>query len=184
MSCLQTTALDYFPADSDAVASPAWFAVQTRPRHEKKVSAELQEKGISAFLPLVPTVRQWSDRRRVVEMPLFSQYVFVRIAQSLNTRVSVLRTNGVTNFVGTRGIGLPIPNEQIERVQAVVAQGVPVSAHPYLSVGKRIRIKGGSLDGLQGILTAVHGDQTLVVSVELIHRSIAIRIAGFTVEPA
>jgi transcription antitermination factor NusG len=163
--------------------APAWFAVQTRPRHEKKVSAELQEKGVSAFLPLVSSKRQWSDRSRVVEMPLFPQYVFVRIAQTLHTRVSVLRTNGVTNFVGTRGIGVPIPEEQIERVQTVVARGIPATPHAFLNVGRRIRIRGGALDGLQGILTAVNGDQTLVVSVELIQRSIAIRIAGFSVEP-
>jgi transcription antitermination factor NusG len=164
--------------------APAWFAVQTRPRHEKKVSAELHEKGVSAFLPLVSRTRQWSDRSRVVEMPLFPQYVFVRIAQTLQTRVSVLRTNGVMNFVGTRGIGVPIPDEQIERVQTVVARGIPLTPHSFLNVGKRIRIRGGALDGLQGILTAVNGDQTLVVSVELIRRSIAIRIAGFSVEPA
>jgi transcription antitermination factor NusG len=164
--------------------APAWFAVQTRPRHEKKVSAELQEKGVSAFLPLVPSKRQWSDRSCVVEMPLFPQYVFVRIAQTLQTRVSVLRTNGVTNFVGTRGMGVPIPDEQIERVQTVVARGIPATPHSFLNVGKRIRIRGGALDGLQGILTAVNGNQTLVVSVELIQRSIAIRIAGFSVEPA
>ena len=165
------------------IETPAWFAVQTRPRHEKKVSAELQEKGVSAFLPLVSSARQWSDRRRVVEMPLFPQYVFVRIAQTLQTRVSVLRTNGVTSFVGTRGLGVPIPDEQIERVQTIVTRGIPAAPHAFLNVGKRIRIRGGALDGLQGILTAVNGDQTLVVSVELIQRSIAIRIAGFSIEP-
>jgi transcription antitermination factor NusG len=162
---------------------PAWFAVQTRPRHEKRVSAELLEKGISAFLPVVSATRQWSDRRRVVELPLFSQYVFVRIAQNLTTRVSVLRTNGVTDFVGPRGIGAPIPDQEIERVQRVVAHGVSVSPHPFLNVGNHVRIRGGALDGLQGILTAVNGDQTLVLSVKLIQRSLAIRIAGFAVEP-
>jgi transcription antitermination factor NusG len=162
---------------------PAWFAVQTRPRHEKRVSAELQEKGISAFLPVISTTRQWSDRRRVVELPLFSQYVFVRITQNLVTRVWVLRTNGVTHFVGPRGIAAPIPDEEIERVQRVVAQAVAVAPHPFLNVGNRVRIRGGALDGLQGILTAVNGDQTLVLSVQLIQRSLAIRIAGFAVEP-
>lgn len=185
LSYLQSIAGELHDANPvGELEAPAWFAVQTRPRHEKKVSAELHEKGISCFLPLVSSTRQWSDRSRVVEMPLFPQYVFVRIAQTLQTRVAVLRTNGVTNFVGTRGIGVPIPNEQIERVQTVVARGIPVAPHSFLNVGKRIRIRGGSLDGLQGILTAVHGDQTLVVSVELIQRSIAIRIAGFSVEPA
>ncbi len=163
--------------------APAWFAVQTRPRHEKKVSAELLEKGVTAFLPLVSITRQWSDRSRVVELPLFPQYVFVRIAQTLHTRVSVLRTNGVTNFVGTRGIGVPIPDDQMEHVQTVVTRRIPATRHEFLNVGKRIRIRGGALDGLQGILTAVNGGQTLVISVELIQRSIAIRIAGFSIEP-
>jgi transcription antitermination factor NusG len=184
MSCLQTTTNEFIQANAGLAADElSWFAVQTKPRHEKKAAAELQEKGISAFLPLCSEKRQWSDRQRVVELPLFPQYVFVRIAQSLNTRVLVLRTNGITSFVGMRGMGIPIPDEQIERVQTVLAHGIPVSPHLFMNVGKRIRIRGGALDGLQGILTAVNGDQTLVVSVELIQRSLAIRIKGFTIEP-
>ena len=171
------------PEQNLPAQQPAWFALQTRPRHEKRVSTELLEKGVSAFLPVVPTIRQWSDRRRVVEVPLFSQYVFVRIAQSLTTRVSVLQTNGVTGFVGPRGIGNPIPDEEIERVRRVIAQGVSVSPHAFLNVGSRVRIRGGALDGLQGILTSVNGDRTLVLSVNLIQRSLAIRIAGFAIEP-
>jgi transcription antitermination factor NusG len=185
MSCLPSVTSELASTiPGTELESPAWFAVQTRPRHEKKVSAELQEKGVTAFLPLISSTRQWSDRTRIVAMPLFPQYVFVRIARSLNIRVAVLRTNGVTNFVGTRGIGVPIPDDQIQRVQTVVQRGVPVTPHPFLNVGVRIRIRGGAFDGLQGILTAVNGDQTLVISVELIQRSIAIRIAGFSVELA
>ena len=181
---LQPSTDDLTQAEQNSLGyAPAWFAVQTRPRHEKRVSAELQEKGISAFLPVISTTRQWSDRRRVVELPLFSQYVFVRIAQNLNTRGSVLRTNGVTHFVGPRGIAAPIPDEEIERVQRVVTQGAAVSPHPFLIVGNRVRIRGGALDGIQGILTAVNGDHTLVLSVQLIQRSLAVRIAGFVLEP-
>lgn len=181
---LQAASDELIQADiGSAMYPPEWFAVQTRPRHEKRVSAELLEKGVIAFLPVVSTIRRWSDRRRVVELPLFSQYLFVRIAQSLAGRVSVLQTNGVTNFVGPRGIGAPIPDQEIERIQRVVAQGISVSPHIFLNVGKRVRIRGGALDGLQGILTAVNGDQTLVLSVNLIQRSLAIRIAGFVIEP-
>jgi transcription antitermination factor NusG len=184
MSYLQATANEFIQGTAGLGANElSWFAVQTKPRHEKKAAAELQEKGISAFLPLCSEKRQWSDRQRVVELPLFPQYVFVRIEQNLETRVSVLRTNGITNFVGTRGIGIAIPDEQIEQVQTVIAQGIPVSPHLFMNIGKRIRIRGGAFDGLQGILTAVNGDQTLVVSVELIQRSLAIRISGFTIEP-
>lgn len=184
MSCLQSISNSRYSADMRCQTEELfWFAVQTRPRHEKKVAAELHKKGINALLPLCSQKRQWSDREQVVQMPLFSQYVFVRIAQNLDTRISVLRTNGITNFVGTRGIGIPIPNEQIERIETVLAQGISVSPHLFINVGKRIRIRGGALDGLEGILTAVNGDQTLVVSVELIQRSLAIRLTGFAIEP-
>jgi transcription antitermination factor NusG len=160
-----------------------WFAVQTRSRHEKKAHAELQEKGIQSFLPLFAEKHRWSDRQRVVDVPLFPQYLFVRIAVSSHERISVLRTNGVVGLVGTKGSGIAIPDAQIERIQRVIDQKIPYNPHLYLNVGKRIRIRGGALDGLEGILTAVNGDQTLVVSVELIQRSLAVRIAGFDIEP-
>jgi transcription antitermination factor NusG len=160
-----------------------WFAVQTRSRHEKKAHAELQEKGIQSFLPLFAEKHKWSDRQRVVEVPLFPQYLFVRIAVSSDERISVLRTNGVVGLVGTKGCGIAIPDVQVERIQRVIEQKIPYNPHLYLNVGKRIRIRGGALDGMEGILTAVNGDQTLVVSVELIQRSLAVRIAGFEIEP-
>jgi transcription antitermination factor NusG len=159
-----------------------WFAVQTRSRHEKKANAELQEKGIESFLPLFAEKHKWSDRQRIVDVPLFPQYLFVRIAPASEERVSVLRTNGVIGLVGTKGVGIAVPNAQIERIQRIISQKIPYNPHLYLNVGKRIRIRGGALDGLEGILTAVNGDETLVVSVELIQRSLAVRIAGFEIE--
>jgi transcription antitermination factor NusG len=159
-----------------------WFAVQTRSRHEKRANAELQEKGIQSFLPLFAEKHKWSDRQRVVDMPLFSQYLFVRISASSDERISVLRTNGVVALVGTKGSGIAIPDAQIDRIQRVIEQKIPYNPHLYLNVGKRIRIRGGALNGLEGILTAVNGDRTLVVSVELIQRSLAVRITGFDIE--
>jgi transcription antitermination factor NusG len=184
MECLQTTTGEFLQAAAaldERVLT--WFAVQTKPRHEKKVAAELREKSINAFLPLHSERRQWSDRKQLVERPLFPQYVFVRIARSVTARVAVLRTNGITHFVGMRGLGMAIPDEQIERIQAVISKGIPTVPHLFVNIGERVRIRGGALDGVQGILTAVNGDRTLVVSVELIQRSVAIRIAGFTIEP-
>jgi transcriptional antiterminator NusG len=166
-------------------AELSWYAVQTRPRHEKKVTFELQNnKEITAFLPLCSSIRQWSDRRVALDMPLFPGYVFVRIPCDLRMRVAVLRTYGVAGFVGPRGIGVPIPDAQIEGVQAILTRGVPFSPYPFLDIGKRVRIRDGSLQGVEGILTAVNGDHSLVISVELIQRSLAIRITGYTVEPA
>ena len=167
-----------------AVGEQFWFAVQTKARHEKRVAAELEEKGVSAFLPLFTEVHQWSDRKREVQLPLFANYVFVRIGEDRETRVAVLETNGVFRFTGNRGVGTPIPDEQIEAIQAIVQNNIPFVPYPFMGVGKKVRIRGGSLEGLQGVILSINGDQSLIVSVESIQRSIAIRIAGYQVEAA
>lgn len=159
-----------------------WFAVQTRPRYEKKVTCELQEKGIEAFLPLFSAEHQWSDRQRLVHLPLFPGYVFVHIAFTLDARIPVLRTNGVTSFVGVRGMGTVIPDAEIKAVQTVLEQRVPFEPYPFLRIGQRVRVRGGSLDGIQGVLTGINGDRSLVVSVELIQKSMAIHIKGYDIE--
>jgi len=159
-----------------------WFAVQTKPRHEKKVSAELAEKGLRSFLPLHREKRQWSDRQKWVELPLFSNYVFVRMAEDTELRTRVMRTTGVVRFVGAPGHGTPIPEEQIEGLQAIVEQRIPLTPHSYINVGERVRICGGALNGVEGVLVAIKDDRRLVVSVELIRRSVAIQLDGFVVE--
>jgi transcription antitermination factor NusG len=119
----------------------------------------------------------------VIHSPLFPGYVFVRSAGTLDARVAVLRTNGVISFVGVRGLGTPIPEEEITAIQAVLAEKIPFEPYPFLKVGQRVRIRGGSLDGIKGILTAVRGDQSLIISVEVIQRSISMRVSGYLVEP-
>ncbi len=166
-----------------AMTETSWFAIQTRPRHEKKVATSLQDKGLQAFLPLFSARRRWSDRHRVVHVPLFPGYVFVRVAEVQDNRIFVLRTSGVIGFVGIRGMGVPIPDEQIDAVRTILERGIPFVSCAFLKVGQRIRIRGGSLEGLQGILVAKNGDDSLIVSVEIIQRSLAIRVAGYPVEP-
>jgi transcription antitermination factor NusG len=161
-----------------------WFAVQTRPRYEKKVAAELQKKQIDIFLPLSVSTHQWTDRQRIIQSPLFQSYVFIRIPDAADTRLAVLRTNGVTNFVGVRGTGIPIPECEIEAVRILLTRGVPFQFHPFLNVGQRVRIVGGSLDGLQGLLVAKNDDQTLVVSIHLMQRSLSVRVGGYRIEAA
>jgi transcription antitermination factor NusG len=160
----------------------AWFAVQTRPRHEKKVSLGLNEKGIHSFLPLRREKRQWSDRQQWIEVPLFSHYVFVQIPVTAESRVSVLRTSGVLRFAGVPGCGTPIPDEQIEDLQVIVHQRIPLAPHEFFKVGERVRIRGGALNGIEGILAEIKNDRSLVVSVDLIQKSVALRIDGFEVE--
>ena len=172
------------PRDVRVAGEMAWFAVQTKPRHEKRVAAGLEEKGVLVFLPLFSAVHQWSDRRRLVELPLFTNYVFVRIGAEREVRIPVLRTSGVVGFVGMRGLGIPIPDEQIHAVRTILRERVSVTPYPFLNVGQRVRIRGGSLDGIEGFLLAVNCDSSLIVSVHGIQRSLAIRIAGYRVEAA
>lgn len=173
----------------DATAAPVvsdescWYAVHTRARHEKTVAERFSEQGLTNFLPIVKETHRWSDRKRVVELPLFSCYVFVRLASGAKDRMQVSRTNGVLQIVGPRGEGIPIPEEQIDAIRALLAEQLPWSAYPFLKIGQRVRICGGALDGIEGILLARNGDRTLVVSVDVIQRSIAVRIEGYHVEP-
>lgn len=160
-----------------------WYALHTRSRHEKRVAGELEHKGITTFLPLLTTVRKWSDRRMKVDLPLFSCYVFVSIPRDPETRVSVLRTSGVLSFVGGNHLVAPIPNQEIEQIQTVLDKRIPFAAHPFLEVGQRVRVRGGALDGIEGVLTRFNGNNRLVISVQTIQRSLAVIVDGYDVEP-
>jgi transcription elongation factor/antiterminator RfaH len=160
-----------------------WYAVQTRARNEKVISERLQEQGLTTFLPLVREIRSWSDRKKKVELPLFSCYVFVKLAFGNNeARMRVYRTNGVFRIVSMGGQAIPIPEEQIEALRTVVTQQVSFSVHPFLKIGQRVRIRGGSLDGVEGVLLSRDGDRTLIISVDAIQRSLAVRVEGYDVE--
>jgi transcription antitermination factor NusG len=160
-----------------------WYALQTRPRHEKRVATELAQKGVSAFLPLVTETRQWSDRRMRIELPLFSCYLFVNIVPTPEARVAVLSSYGALGFVGTNRDLVPVPENQIDDVRRLVANKVPFAAHPFLKIGQRVRIRGGALDGIEGILERRQGSARLVISVQTIQRSLSLSIEGYDVEP-
>jgi len=160
-----------------------WYAVHTRSRHEKFVSFQLQSRGIPHYLPIITEVHRWSDRRKKVELPLFPGYVFVNVAPTNEERVRVLRADGVVRFVGNTYEGTQIPTEEIESVKTLVEQHVPWVAYPFLKIGQRIRIRGGALDGVEGIFESRNGEEMLVVSVNAIQRSLSIRIRGYNIEP-
>jgi len=160
----------------------SWYAVQTRSRHEKMVAQQLKGQGFITFLPLSTELREWSDRQKRVEFPLFPGYAFVRFSYGPQERLRVLRTEGVVNFVGTAGHGIPIPDRQIEHVQTLLANKIPFENHPFLKAGQRVRVRGGALNGTEGILVRQDADRMLVISVELIQRSLSIRLQGYEVE--
>lgn len=160
-----------------------WYAIQTRARHEKKVVQKLQEKGATTFLPLVTQTHRWSDRFKVIELPLFPCYAFARLAPSVEMRLPALQTPGLLSIVGVHGAGAPIPDKEIEDIQTLMAQNVSSSLYPFIKVGQRVRIRGGCLDGVEGILVAEKSERRLVVSIELIQRSVSVLIDGYEVEP-
>jgi transcription antitermination factor NusG len=151
-------------------------------RHEKRVAAQLKEKRVCTFLPLLQQIRSWSDRRSRVEVPMFSCYAFVRIAQTTEERLNVLRTPGVLGFLGSERQGTPIPYEQIESIRTAIAENIPCFPHDFVNAGRRVRIRGGSLDGIEGVLVRQGGDRSLVLSVELLQRSVGIRVEGYDIE--
>ena len=159
-----------------------WYAVHTRSRHERVVAQRLREQGVNTFLPLVSEVHRWSDRRKSVEVPLFGCYVFVKLPATGEDRLRVLRIDGVFKFVGARGMGTPVAEAQIDAVRTLISQQIPWSSHPFLQIGQRVRVRGGALDGVEGILLSRNDDNTLVVSVDAIQRSLAVRIQGYDLE--
>jgi len=179
-----TVTLEPQPANAALASQSQWYAVQTRARHEKRIGLELERKGISAFVPLRREAHAWSDRTKTVDVPIFSCYVFVRMSAAPATRLEILKTSGVFRFVTVNGLPAPIPNEQIESLQTVIANKLPLSACGFLKVGQRVRIRGGSLDGVEGMLMGVKGDHKLVISIDLIQQSVAVTIDGYAVEPA
>jgi len=169
-----------------AVAAPEppqlqWYAVNTRSRHEKYVSRQLQGKFIEVFLPACTSLHRWNDRTAIVSQPLFPGYVFVRISAS--DRMQVLSVPGVVSFAGPRGRLCPIPNEELAALRVCLERRVRIEPHPYLVVGRRVRIRHGSLADLEGILVRKKGLFRLVLSVNLITRSVAAEVDASDVVP-
>ena len=176
--------IDPVPAPATDIddSESRWYAIRTRSRHEKVAVRELELQSITVFLPLMGSIRQWSDRRTKVEMPLFPGYAFVRVGYLSPDRLRVLRTTGVVGFVGQNPAGTWIPDEQIESIRTILERGIPVKEHPFLNVGQRVRVRTGSLSGVEGILVAVKGARTLVISVEPIQRSLCISLDDYQIE--
>lgn len=159
-----------------------WYALHVRPRHEKLVAQRLTERRVETYLPTVTEVHRWSDRKKSVELPLFSCYVFARFVPNRDERLQVLRVGGVLGLVGGQGEGVPIPDEQVDAVRTIVGGAAPWSSYPFLKVGQRVRVRGGALDGMEGILVSRSGSDTLVISVDALQRSLAVRVEGYQVE--
>ena len=158
-----------------------WYATHVYSRHEKQVVAQLQERNVDCFLPVYRSVLRWKDRRKELDLVLFQGYVFVHL--DLKDRLRVLQLPGVVRFVSFGGQPAPLPDGEIETLSNGLANGIRAEPHPYLKVGHRVRVKYGPLAGAQGILTRRKDKYRLVLSVDLIMRSVAVEVDEADVEP-
>ena len=156
-----------------------WFALQVRSRYEQIVTAHLDGKGYEWFLPLYKNRSRWSDRLKEVERPLFPGYLFCRLNPLY--RLPILTIPGVVLIVGTAKTPLPIDETEIAAIQTAVKSGLPSQPLQFLRIGERVRMNYGPLAGLEGILLDFRGRNHLVLSVTLLHRSIAVQVENDSV---
>jgi transcription elongation factor/antiterminator RfaH len=151
-----------------------WYVLQCRVRKESMISAQLEGQGFECFLPKYKSIREWSDRKKVVEQPLFPGYVFCKF--DYTQRRPVVLTPGVLQVVGCGKAPIPVEQKEIEAIQLAVASELPSQPWPYMDVGERVRIHTGKLAGLEGILINFKGNHRVVLSVSLLQRSVALEV--------
>jgi transcription antitermination factor NusG len=153
--------------------TPSWIAVQTASRHEKRVQERLLYRGYECFLPLYRSVRKWSDRSARVDVPLFPSYLFCKVSNC--AYAPMISTPGVVRLVGIGRTPVPIGDEVIADIHkaATDASALPC---PYLNVGDRVRVISGPLAGVTGILSTIRNENRLIVSVDLLMRSVSVEI--------
>lgn len=166
---------------SASITNPHWYAAHIRSRHEKKVADQLAGKNVNFFLPTYVAQHRWKDRLARVELPLFPGYMFVQIP--LIERLRVLEVPGVVRLVSAGGDAVPLDDSEIEILRQGLTAKLKAEPYPYLKVGTRVRIKTGSLAGLEGILLRKKDSFRVVISVDLIMRSIAVEISAADVDP-
>jgi transcription antitermination factor NusG len=169
------------PSCSLAEAAADWYAVYTCSRHEKRVAQQLEERGIDHFLPVYRSVRRWKDRKKELELVLFPGYIFVRFP--LMNRLQVLQLPGVVRFVCFNGQPAALPAGDIEALRNGLSEKLRVENHPFLTVGRRVRVISGPLAGAEGILVRRRSNSRLVISIEAIMRSVAVEIDEADVVP-
>jgi transcription termination/antitermination protein NusG len=169
--------------DEIGVAKPElpWFALRVKPNYEKPVATALRGKGFEEFLPLFRSRRQWSDRVKMVDLPLFPGYLFCRL--KLDDRMPLLTTPGFLYIVGIGKNPEPVDESEIAAIQSVLRSGMAVTPWPFLMVGQKVLLKHGPLRGLEGVLTKIANQHRMYVSVTLLKRSISVEVAPERIRP-
>lgn len=168
------------PAVRDSVPE-IWYAAYTHPRHEKKVAEQLDKRGIENFLPMYRSVRQWKDRRKELDLVLFPGYIFVCLSPC--DRLRVLQLPGVVRFVTFNGQPATLPGNDLLALRNALEQGLRAENHPYLNVGRKVRVVNGPLTGANGILQRVKTNSRIVISIDAIMRAVSVEINEADVVP-
>ncbi len=170
-----------FPASAPKSLEHPWYAVRVRSNCERTVSEILREKGFAEFSPFYVARRRWSDRIKRVQLPLFPGYMFCRF-DPVN-RLPLLQTPGVVNIVGFGQNFIPVDEHEIEAIRAIMTSGNEVQPWHYLRAGQKVRVRSGSLAGVEGVLVKIKNTRRLVVSIDLLQRSVAAELDRVDIEP-
>src|ERR1700680_4837313 len=162
-------------------AAQAWFAVRVRSNHERISAVHLEERGYEEFTPSYKIERRWSDRKKEIDQLLFPGYVFCRLDPE--NRLPVLSAPGVVGLVGCGRVPTPIPDQEIERIRTMIQSGLLVMPWPFLELGQTVLIEQGPLAGVEGILEEVKGKCRLIVSINLLRRSVGAEVDRHWVRP-
>jgi transcription antitermination factor NusG len=173
--------MDERPAEQNADGEVAWYALRTQHQHEKAAADSLTNKRFETFLPLYQTVRQWNDRKKRLSLPLFPGYLFIRAG--LRRWRDVVTTPGIWGFVQIGNQAAVIPDDEIEVVRRIVNGPLQAEPHPFLKCGDWVRVKSGPLTDIQGILVSKKNQFRLVLSVEMLGKSVSVEVESTTVEP-
>ncbi|MGH7890184.1 MAG: UpxY family transcription antiterminator [Thermodesulfobacteriota bacterium] len=151
-----------------------WYAVYTVVRHEKAVNSALAEKEIETFLPLREVLSRWKDRKKRIQIPVFPGYLFVNI--HLKEMWDVLNRRSVVRILGVKGIPIPVPVDQISAIKSLLESNLRYDPYPYFSEGREVIVINGPLQGIRGKIVEVRGNYRLILSVDLIQRSVSVEI--------
>ena len=162
-----------YRVDSAAEGFP-WYALQVWSRREAIIANHLEGQGLECFLPIYKSTRQWSDRKKEVEQPLFPGYLFCRF--DLQNRRPVLMIPGVQQIVGIGRTPMPVEDGELDSIRQALASGLKNEPCPYFAIGERVRVNYGSMVDLEGILTNFKGSNRVVLSVTLLQRSVAMEV--------
>ncbi|MGV8074822.1 MAG: transcription termination/antitermination protein NusG [Syntrophobacteraceae bacterium] len=165
-------------------SEPSWFALYVQVNHEKELTRRLEQKSFECFLPLVESWSKRVDRRKKIHLPLFPGYVFVNTVLDNYANVNILKTPGALTILRNSEGPLPIPNYQIDNLKSLLSSSEPFLTHTYLKEGDYVRVNRGPMAGCIGILLRSNPKKgRLVVSVDIIQRSVSVELNVEDVEP-